>query len=278
MEWVEDTLPFAHCVVETKSSGGRGTSLHSRYFPQEWSNVRCARRMQSAATTGPNPSPSPSPPLTATTNPKRAAYDEVCQHYTPCFRYFFVERFGHSMQGWYTAKQQFSKSVAVSSVVGHVLGIGDRHGHNILVHERTGEVVHIDFGIVFEQGKVRASVPSNGWLPAWLPLTSCRGLLYFTGENRVAFDSSRSSAFSVDSQPAGRLGSYGHRRAVYHHGRVDIVGAPGQRERPPDNIVGGGVGSVVLVEHEPGQGPRAAAMAGGGSCYCGCCCHRRQQR
>lgn len=25
---------------------------------------------------------------------------------------------------------------------------------NILVHHKTGEVIHIDFGIVFEQGKV----------------------------------------------------------------------------------------------------------------------------
>jgi serine-protein kinase ATM len=50
-----------------------------------------------------------------------------------------------------------TQSVAVSSVVGHVLGIGDRHCSNILIHKRTGEVVHIDFGIVFEQGKLLAT-------------------------------------------------------------------------------------------------------------------------
>ncbi len=33
------------------------------------------------------------------------------------------------------------------------MGIGDRHTSNILVHTKTGEVVHIDFGFVFEQGK-----------------------------------------------------------------------------------------------------------------------------
>jgi len=48
----------------------------------------------------------------------------------------------------------YIRSVAVNSIVGHILGIGDRHSHNILIHERTGEVVHIDFGIVFEQGKL----------------------------------------------------------------------------------------------------------------------------
>jgi ataxia telangiectasia mutated family protein len=39
-------------------------------------------------------------------------------------------------------------------LVGHILGIGDRHTSNILVHTKTGELVHIDFGYVFEQAKV----------------------------------------------------------------------------------------------------------------------------
>jgi hypothetical protein len=45
----------------------------------------------------------------------------------------------------------------LSITVGHILGIGDRHTSNILVHTKTGELVHIDFGYVFEQAKVRAS-------------------------------------------------------------------------------------------------------------------------
>jgi serine-protein kinase ATM len=49
---------------------------------------------------------------------------------------------------------RYTRSVAVNSIVGHILGIGDRHGGNILIHKLTGEVVHIDFGIVFEQGRV----------------------------------------------------------------------------------------------------------------------------
>ena len=38
-------------------------------------------------------------------------------------------------------------------MVGHVLGIGDRHAQNILVDYTTGEQVHIDFGIAFDQGQ-----------------------------------------------------------------------------------------------------------------------------
>ena len=42
--------------------------------------------------------------------------------------------------------------------VGWLLGLGDRHLDNILLDSSTGELVHIDFNIVFEQG-LRLRVP-----------------------------------------------------------------------------------------------------------------------
>lgn len=37
------------------------------------------------------------------------------------------------------------------SVVGHMLGLGDRHTKNILLDKSTGEAVNIDLGIAFDQ-------------------------------------------------------------------------------------------------------------------------------
>ena len=39
-------------------------------------------------------------------------------------------------------------------MVGHILGLGDRHTNNILIDNTTGELIHIDLGVAFDQGKV----------------------------------------------------------------------------------------------------------------------------
>ena len=38
--------------------------------------------------------------------------------------------------------------------VGYILGLGDRHVQNILIDCRTAELVHIDLGVAFEQGRI----------------------------------------------------------------------------------------------------------------------------
>jgi len=133
LEWVDDTMPFGDFLMDRSATIG----AHSRYYPGEWSYKLCQIFF-----------------MEAPTHQRRKAFDEICKRYSPAFRYFFVERFAHSLQAWHTARTTYTRSVAVNSIVGHVLGIGDRHCNNILVHQKTGEVVHIDFGIVFEQGKV----------------------------------------------------------------------------------------------------------------------------
>ena len=44
-------------------------------------------------------------------------------------------------------------SRARSPPAGYIIGLGDRHSSNILVHKGTAEVAHIDLGIAFEQGR-----------------------------------------------------------------------------------------------------------------------------
>lgn len=37
------------------------------------------------------------------------------------------------------------------SIVGYILGLGDRHGENILLDSTNGGVVHVDFNCLFNR-------------------------------------------------------------------------------------------------------------------------------
>lgn len=54
---------------------------------------------------------------------------------------------------WRQVIRTYSVSVAVMSVIGYVIGLGDRHLDNILINLSTGEIVHIDYNVCFEKGK-----------------------------------------------------------------------------------------------------------------------------
>lgn len=75
---------------------------------------------------------------------------EIRAKLKPVMRHFFTEKHRHAA-AWYQHRLNYSRSVAVTSIVGHILGLGDRHLSNILLDVSTGEVVHIDLGIAFEQ-------------------------------------------------------------------------------------------------------------------------------
>ncbi|KAI8353363.1 hypothetical protein BD560DRAFT_357697 [Blakeslea trispora] len=59
---------------------------------------------------------------------------------------------------WYKKTTSFAHSLAVTSMVGYIIGLGDRHLDNMMIDFRSGEVIHIDYNVCFEKGK-RLRVP-----------------------------------------------------------------------------------------------------------------------
>lgn len=76
-------------------------------------------------------------------------YKQIMQRMHPVMRHFFTERH-HQPYYWFRLRLNYSRSTAVMSMIGHVMGIGDRHVSNIMIDTVTGELVPIDFGIAFE--------------------------------------------------------------------------------------------------------------------------------
>ncbi|KAI0720383.1 hypothetical protein C8T65DRAFT_736114 [Cerioporus squamosus] len=91
----------------------------------------------------------------AITNNREAAevfVREVLSLYPPVMHEWFIETFPEPTY-WLTSRTAYSRTAAVMSMVGYILGLGDRHCENILLDTNCGDVVHVDFDCLFEKGQ-----------------------------------------------------------------------------------------------------------------------------
>ncbi|XP_050221682.1 serine/threonine-protein kinase ATM isoform X2 [Mercurialis annua] len=128
LEWVNGTLPLGEYLIGSTRNGG----AHGRYGIGDWSFLKCREHMSNE-------------------KDKRKAFQEVCENFRPVMHHFFLERFLEPAD-WFEKRLAYTRSVAASSMVGYIVGLGDRHSMNILIDQTTAEVVHIDLGVAFEQG------------------------------------------------------------------------------------------------------------------------------
>ena len=73
----------------------------------------------------------------------------------PLLFWWFVQRFPNP-HAWYEARTLFTQSTACACIVGHVIGLGDRHLENQLLDTSSGEIVHVDFDCLFDKGLLLA--------------------------------------------------------------------------------------------------------------------------
>ena len=132
LQWCTNTVPLAVYLVGVDHRSG----AHKKYFPKQWDHTTCRGRMKEAKKAD-----------------KEKVFQEVCANFSPAMKYFFLEKFPTS-GAYYLARTAYTKSAATNSMVGHILGLGDRHTNNILIDNVTGELIHIDLGVAFEQGKI----------------------------------------------------------------------------------------------------------------------------
>ena len=67
-------------------------------------------------------------------------FEDICKRFPPVFRHFFLERYKTPFL-WFEKRLTYTRSAAASSMVGYILGLGDRHLHNILIDGHTAELV-----------------------------------------------------------------------------------------------------------------------------------------
>ncbi|KAI1003089.1 Protein kinase [Podosphaera aphanis] len=77
--------------------------------------------------------------------------DKVLGTFPPVLYQWFVSQFPEP-SAWFAARLRYTRSCAVMSMVGTILGLGDRHGENVLLEEGNGGIFHVDFNCLFEKG------------------------------------------------------------------------------------------------------------------------------
>lgn len=90
-----------------------------------------------------------------------------------------------SSREWVNRTLQFTQSSALMSIIGYVIGLGDRHPSNLMIQRKTGCVVHIDFGECFEVGKKRIKFPEKVPFRLTRMMTRAFGPTGIDGEFRI---------------------------------------------------------------------------------------------
>ena len=129
IEFVPNTIPLHEFLMPA----------HERYFPKDLKGSQCRKEIFQAQS--------------KTVENRVSVYRKVTDKFHPVMKYFFMEYFKDPDE-WFAKRLAYTRSTAAISMLGHVLGLGDRHGHNILLDTKTGEAVHIDLGVAFEAGRI----------------------------------------------------------------------------------------------------------------------------
>ncbi|KAI1504164.1 phosphatidylinositol 3 [Biscogniauxia marginata] len=167
IEFVPNTIPLHEYLMPA----------HERYHPKDLKAAQCRKEISGAQH--------------KSTEARLATYKKVTDRFQPVMRYFFMEYFVDPDE-WFAKRTAYTRTTAAISMLGHVLGLGDRHGHNILLDSKSGEVVHIDLGVAFESGRV---LP----VPELVPFRLTRDIVDGMGITRTEGVFRRCCEFTLDA-------------------------------------------------------------------------------
>eukprot|EP00094_Tigriopus_californicus_P005418 TCALIF_05224-PA protein Name:"Similar to Smg1 Serine/threonine-protein kinase SMG1 (Mus musculus)" AED:0.14 eAED:0.15 QI:0/0.66/0.5/1/0/0/4/861/3250 len=98
---------------------------------------------------------------------------------------------------WFNLMQSMTRSVAVMSVIGYIIGLGDRHMDNLMVDMTHGEIIHIDYNVCFEKGK-QLKIPER------VPCRLTQNIVKIFGLNGVEGLFRKSCEHTLDAMRRGK--------------------------------------------------------------------------
>ncbi|CAO1612632.1 unnamed protein product [Jaminaea pallidilutea] len=126
IEWVPNTIGLRHVLNKLYQS--KGIPIYSNEIRLAMDEARLSARSSG-----------------------KIFEEKVLRRFPSVFHEWFLNTFPEPAT-WLRARQAYARSAAVMSMVGSVLGLGDRHGENILFDSVSGDTVHVDLNCLFEKG------------------------------------------------------------------------------------------------------------------------------
>jgi len=90
---------------------------------------------------------------------------------------------------WLEKRTNYTQSLATMSMVGYILGLGDRHCSNLMLDRQSGKIVHIDFGDCFEVAMNRDKHPERVPFRLTRMLEAAMGVSKIEGDYRSTCES-----------------------------------------------------------------------------------------
>ena len=98
----------------------------------------------------------------------------------PSLHKYFTDSY-QEPNDWLKARNNFTRSLAAWSMFGYVIGLGDRHTDNIMIKNKTGELMFIDFECIFGHGKI-LNIPEKVPFRLTPDFQDAMGLFFEQGE------------------------------------------------------------------------------------------------
>ncbi|KAH3671692.1 hypothetical protein OGAPHI_000397 [Ogataea philodendri] len=109
-------------------------------------------------------------------------FQKLTKMYQPVLQVWFQDQFPNPVN-WYQCRNDYTKTCAVMSIVGYLVGMGDRHGDNIMLSELSGQILHVDFDCLFDKGK-KLAVPERVPFRLTQNMTAAMGVTGYEGTFR----------------------------------------------------------------------------------------------
>lgn len=139
----------------------------------------------------------------------------------------------NTAEQWLSRRTTFTTSLATMSMVGYVLGLGDRHLGNILLTMHTGKVAHIDFGDSFDVGRLRHVLPETVPFRLTRMLTNAMEVFGVDGVFRASATTTQDVLHRNRDSIMALLSAFVYDPIVQHKGKLKNVM---EKSRSPQDV------------------------------------------